>query len=246
MNEIKDNALVAIDDGPTFPAYVLQGARWNGWALPYFTKDVAQQVMDWTNKLAGEDPEAWAAARWDDDNIVLSYADDPEYSRIEPNEHGRYGIGARAWCWSEKPYTPEKLDQLVARVQQEINEDINGGVVPSTVQSFSELHDYVDANTYGGLCDDDSDAPTELIIDMQERVDRWLSAQRPSEATTDPNILHLILVGMVDNAKEFRPNLTLTERVFVETFGALNEHLCHGGPLPDLWKPDTYNARATV
>jgi hypothetical protein len=29
------------------------------------------------------------------------------------------------------------------------------GTVPRTVKSFSELHDYIDANCLGGFCDDD-------------------------------------------------------------------------------------------
>ena len=29
------------------------------------------------------------------------------------------------------------------------------GIVPKTVASFSELHDYIDANCLGGLCDDE-------------------------------------------------------------------------------------------
>jgi len=39
---------------------------------------------------------------------------------------------------------------------RQIRRDIANGRVPSTVRDFSQLHDYVDANEYGGLCDDTS------------------------------------------------------------------------------------------
>lgn len=44
---------------------------------------------------------------------------------------------------------------LVERVKQEIVADIRAGVVPRSVSSFAELHDYVDANCYGGVCEDE-------------------------------------------------------------------------------------------
>jgi hypothetical protein len=43
---------------------------------------------------------------------------------------------------------------LIARGKQEIAEDVESGRVPRTVASFSELHEYVDANEYGGICDE--------------------------------------------------------------------------------------------
>jgi hypothetical protein len=44
----------------------------------------------------------------------------------------------------------EEIAQAVARAKREILEDIECGLVPSGVASFSELHDFVDANWYGG------------------------------------------------------------------------------------------------
>lgn len=46
------------------------------------------------------------------------------------------------------------LEQTVALMKAEILRDIAIGRVPKTVESFSELYDYVDANCYGGFCDD--------------------------------------------------------------------------------------------
>ena len=41
------------------------------------------------------------------------------------------------------------IEYAIERSKAEILEDIASGVVPDTVSSFSELHDYVDANEYG-------------------------------------------------------------------------------------------------
>jgi hypothetical protein len=45
-------------------------------------------------------------------------------------------------------------EYAIVRSQMEILEDMVSGKVPVTVSSFMELHDYVDANEYGGLCED--------------------------------------------------------------------------------------------
>jgi hypothetical protein len=77
---------------------------------------------------------------------------------------------------------PRDMAALIARVKAEIAADITRGVVPATVVSFSELHDYVDANTYGGLCDDgdNADVTTDELIVMQDAVHEWLAAGRPA------------------------------------------------------------------
>lgn len=47
------------------------------------------------------------------------------------------------------------LEETVARMKAEILADIANGTVPQSIKNFSELHDYVDANCYGGFCDDE-------------------------------------------------------------------------------------------
>jgi hypothetical protein len=51
--------------------------------------------------------------------------------------------------------------ELSARMKTEILDDVQKGIVPVTVASFSELHDYVDANVYGG---------TESLLDELDSV----------------------------------------------------------------------------
>ena len=47
-------------------------------------------------------------------------------------------------------FGPDELRQVVERAKTEILADVASGTVPSTCASFSELHDYTDANGYGG------------------------------------------------------------------------------------------------
>lgn len=47
------------------------------------------------------------------------------------------------------------LEQLIAQIKEEILADIRTGRQPVSVASFFELHDRVDANCYGELCDDE-------------------------------------------------------------------------------------------
>ena len=76
---------------------------------------------------------------------------------------------------------------MVDRAKREINEDIATGRVPPTVASFAELHDHVDANTYGGLDLDAGGALDELMPHAlqtianaaQNELDAWIKAGRP-------------------------------------------------------------------
>ena len=69
------------------------------------------------------------------------------------------------------------------RMKAEILADIASGVVPATVADYSELHDSVDANGYGGAFE----CWTEGVGDgfwrfwnrAQDAADRWLRAGRP-------------------------------------------------------------------
>ncbi len=79
---------------------------------------------------------------------------------------------------------------VVDRCKREINADIAAGRVPATVKTFSKLHDYVDANEYGGACEQDADCAFHSFADsdeatafwnrVQNEVDRWLKAGRPA------------------------------------------------------------------
>jgi hypothetical protein len=49
------------------------------------------------------------------------------------------------------------------------------GTVPTTCASYSELHDYVDANGYGGAFEHDFDnEETDFWNAVQDAVDAWI------------------------------------------------------------------------
>lgn len=83
-------------------------------------------------------------------------------------------------------FTLSPADSAFELAIDQITDDINLGNVPSSVSSFAELHDYVDANEYGGL--DDVTIVGELTMDemidlgnaLQARLDAWIKAGRPS------------------------------------------------------------------
>lgn len=64
--------------------------------------------------------------------------------------------------------TGPDLQATIQRMKSEILADIAAGLVPASVASFSELHDYVDANEYGGFCDDEA---MTTILELQNERD---------------------------------------------------------------------------
>lgn len=93
---------------------------------------------------------------------------------------------------NELTATVPTLTDSIERMKQEIIEDIKSGQVPASCPSFSALHDYVDANCYGGFCDDDlmqvltehyggidenegmPDALIGYLNDAQNSIDSWI------------------------------------------------------------------------
>jgi len=74
-------------------------------------------------------------------------------------------------------WTPALIAEAVARGKKEILADIGARRVPHDVSTFSRLHDYVDANEYGGLCDDWVDPSTAPVNEIQGAIDTWLAAR---------------------------------------------------------------------
>ena len=88
--------------------------------------------------------------------------------------------------------TAPTLDESIEVMKQEIIDDVKNGRVPADCPSFSALHDYVDANCYGGFCEEDvmdsllerfggrdenEGMPDELMGYLnaaQDSIDRWI------------------------------------------------------------------------
>jgi len=88
--------------------------------------------------------------------------------------------------------TAPTLDESIETMKKEIIEDVKAGRVPADCPSFSALHDYVDANCYGGFCEDEMmealldhyggrdenegmpNALMDYFNEAQNTIDRWI------------------------------------------------------------------------
>ncbi len=89
-----------IDDGPIFEGYHVLGQCWNGWEMPYFTREVAEQILTaYPDDIP--DPE--------DDEYTgyynYSFPMDDAKIIIDPDNTSQtltlWGIGAGGWVWDE-------------------------------------------------------------------------------------------------------------------------------------------------
>jgi len=74
-----------------------------------------------------------------------------------------------------------RFNTILETAKAEILEDIKTKLVPRTVADFSELHDYVDANYYGGFCEENYEASKDYEFEnsVQSALNEWLKNGRP-------------------------------------------------------------------
>jgi len=101
----KANFAIADDGSKTYEGYTF-GRTWNGWECPYFTKEIALEMM---KEFDNEDQPA----HYDEDTDTFVYvmdADDPDnmtdYYKGEDHDYNGetihlYGIGVMGWIWDE-------------------------------------------------------------------------------------------------------------------------------------------------
>jgi hypothetical protein len=78
-----------------------------------------------------------------------------------------------------------RIGLAIMRAKREIREDVEAGKVPSDVDSFAQLHDYVDANEYGGLTEWGDESRTPICTDedvedanhVQDAISLWLAKE---------------------------------------------------------------------
>lgn len=78
--------------------------------------------------------------------------------------------------------TTLEVAEIITKSQEEIVQLVKDGVVPKSVPSFGDLHDYVDANCLGGMCDDetfkkvfaDEQKGVDHLNDIQDKLDVWI------------------------------------------------------------------------
>ena len=86
----------------TYEGYT-DGTLWNGWECPWFTKEVADEMM---NDLRNEGVEAEYCEKTDsyivkDDNNETQDVFDGAYVETEDGTLHLYPIGAWCWIWDE-------------------------------------------------------------------------------------------------------------------------------------------------
>lgn len=92
---------------------------------------------------------------------------------------------AKEWAGDYADSTP--LDTAVQVAKQQIIADVKAGTVPATVDSFAAMHDYVDANYYGGAFDwpvvasetDDEEyvsAHAAFWDEVQSQLHKWIAS----------------------------------------------------------------------
>ena len=77
--------------------------------------------------------------------------------------------------------------QMAEQMKLESMDDVKSGVIPATVASFSQLHDFVDANCYGGSEELFAQLVTESKTDEehQAKLDRLNAIMDPAMDIVD-------------------------------------------------------------
>lgn len=131
-----------------------QGQHWNGWACPYFTKEVAETIMNANNKYADEDFKMSYNA--DTDTFVRPYDEDEneEFQGIDIDGIHLYPIGTMCWIWDDlADYQTPQGKMLIEYLREEygwlnceqlhhcyygILGEINGYMTDKEVQIFTD------------------------------------------------------------------------------------------------------------
>ena len=90
-------------------------------------------------------------------------------------------------------YSADELHAVVERAKKEVLAHVAAGIVPRTCASFSELHDYVDANGYGGAFERPFDnSETDFWNAVQDAVDRWIKQGGLNENLTEEEARRIV------------------------------------------------------
>jgi len=94
-----------LDDSPVWEGFTY-GETWNGWAVPFFTKEVADQIMEWSNSFTNPDLIATEGIIFDQEingywymPDKINYEDDAEPFLV--GENGLVAFGSGCWTWME-------------------------------------------------------------------------------------------------------------------------------------------------
>jgi hypothetical protein len=111
---------VGIDDYyPALPALVLDGKRWNGWAVPFFTLDTVRVLAELLERDRQDDDDPYVVITGDEVRLVqpraqgdyLNYGEWHAGQVVEPtmiDGVAHYSVGGMDWCWHEVDDTDEE------------------------------------------------------------------------------------------------------------------------------------------
>lgn len=150
-------------DDVTLKGYFNHLEDWNGWKIPYFTKEVAESFAADTNH-AGQ-----YTAQWDGDKLTVTHTEDKDDQiTCEPINHPEYGllycIGGYHWCWS---LCPMNLEESKEFLKAEI-EYLGSGFHPDT-----RYEDYINSK---GEYSYPPEKAAELNIKMEQAFDAFYEA----------------------------------------------------------------------
>jgi hypothetical protein len=107
MKSTMEKAEFYLDADPetTFSGYT-KGDTWNGWACPYFEKEVAEQIAEHHGEIHRYENAEEYWAEYDPDEDVFRFHDDQgeeprTFGPVETEKGKLYAIGAYCWTWVE-------------------------------------------------------------------------------------------------------------------------------------------------
>lgn len=123
-------ARVTLDGIGTYDA-VIADHRWNGWAIPRFTLQVAEQIVADFARFNGQhiaeggDVADCELLKWDGDDIIVTSmrgTPDEHSERVTVDEDGFFHIGGMSWTWSVVDNRPLWRVSWAASESSEIGE----------------------------------------------------------------------------------------------------------------------------
>lgn len=89
---------ITLDGQLTATAARIDKERWNGFVMPYFTRETVDQIMSDLAALYDADDDDAPSHKWEGDVLHLTEGEDT--GMIPPTNDGLYPLGAGAWVWS--------------------------------------------------------------------------------------------------------------------------------------------------
>ena len=130
------------------------GKHWNGWACPYFTKEVADKIAAVYNAENGDCSMAYNAEKDCFETFTWDTENDEEFRGYDIDGQHLYAIGTMCWIWDDlADYQSEQSKKLMAYLRDEyfwldcerlhdvyygICQEINGYMTDKEVRIFAD------------------------------------------------------------------------------------------------------------